>query len=146
MCDYVWADSQDTLIQDCQMSQRKNSTDIISFVARRFQTSDQNLVKPNFVFWGRLHEQKYVQRAIEIFSVVQSHYENAKFKIIGPDGGEMPHLKNLVESKKSFKICTISGPQDMESIINLSKDASFIFKQVSLREWQCQLLRQCSLD
>ena len=79
-----------------------------------------------------MHEQKYVQRAIEIFSVVQSHYENAKFKIIGPDGGEMSHLKNLVESKNLSKSVLFLGPQDMESIINLSKDASFYLQTSKL--------------
>ena len=124
LCDYVWADSNDTLNSRLPNFSKKNSY-IISFVARRFHTSNENLVKPNFIFWGRLHEQKYVQRAIEIFSVVHSHYENAKFKIIGPDGGEMSDLKNLVESKNLSKSIVFLGPQDMESIINLSKDASF---------------------
>ena len=131
MSDYVWADSEDTLNSRLPNFSKKNSN-IISFVARRFQSSNRNLVKPNFIFWGRLHEQKYIHRAIEIFTVVKSHYENATFKIIGPDGGEMSDLKNLVERKNLSKSVIFLGPQDMESIINFSKEASFYLQTSKL--------------
>ena len=84
----LWADSKDTLNSRITTFP-DNNIDVISFVARKFQPLEQNTFKPNFIYWGRLHEQKCISRAINIFSKIQSKYPKAIYTIIGPDGGSL---------------------------------------------------------
>lgn len=131
ICDGIWADSQDTLISRIPSFPLERS-DVISFVARRLEPSRYNENKPDFIFWGRLHEQKCIDRAINIFAKIQSKYHQATFTIIGPDGGELNSLKNLVNKLGITKSINFTGPQDLDSIKAYSNKASFYLQTSKL--------------
>ena len=127
----LWADSKDTL--NSRISSFPGDTsDVISFVARRLQPIAQNTVKPNFIFWGRLHEQKCIERAINIFAIIQSKYPEATYTIIGPDGGELAKLKNQVSEMGIQESVIFTGPQNINSIIEFSSNSSFYLQTSKL--------------
>ncbi|MDG1226130.1 MAG: hypothetical protein P8P11_06220, partial [Burkholderiales bacterium] len=41
----------------------------------------------NFIFWGRLHKHKGLEQSIKIFYDIKGDFPDARFTIIGPDGG-----------------------------------------------------------
>ena len=127
----LWADSKDTLNSRISSYPSGNS-DVISFVARRFQPIKQNTVKPNFIFWGRLHEQKCIERAINIFAIIQSKHPEATYTIIGPDGGELAKLKNQVSKMGIQESVIFTGPQNINSIIEFSSKSSFYLQTSKL--------------
>ena len=127
----LWADSQDTLNSRIP-SFPSDSSDVISFVARRFQPITQNIAKPDFIFWGRLHEQKCIERAINIFAIIQSKYPEATYTIIGPDGGELANLKNQVSEMGIQESVIFKGPQNINSIKEFSSKSSFYLQTSKL--------------
>lgn len=127
----LWADSKDTLNSRITTFP-DNNTDVISFVARKFQPLEQNTFKPNFIYWGRLHEQKCISRAINIFSKIQSKYPKAIYTIIGPDGGSLAKLKNQVNEMGIQESVRFAGPMSINSIKKLSSEASFYLQTSKL--------------
>ena len=124
MCISIWADSKDTLNSRIP-SFPLSKSHVISFVARRLKPLQNRNLKPNFIFWGRLHEQKSISRAIEIFADIQSQYQQATYTIIGPDGGELSHLQKQVKELGIEYAVNFTGPQDLKSIKEFSNNASF---------------------
>jgi len=132
ICDNVWADSRDTLNSRAPGYPHEKS-DVISFIARRLSAKEYtDDPMPNFIFWGRLHEQKCIHRAIEIFSSIKSHFENATYTVIGPDGGELSFLMQQVEKLGIKNSVSFLGPKDLEKIIHLSENASFYLQTSKL--------------
>lgn len=132
ICDSVWADSSDTLHSRAPGYPHEKS-DVISFIARRFNANEHiDVPMPNFIFWGRLHEQKCIHRAIEIFASIKSHYKYATYTLIGPDGGELSSLIQQVEKLGIKNAVKFLGPKDLEAIIDLSKDTSFYLQTSKL--------------
>ena len=88
LADRVWSDSEASW-------QNRLSIDIspkprtISFVTRKIEPLPRCLLAPEFIFWGRLSAQKNLSRALRIFASVRGKYKNARYHIIGPDGGEL---------------------------------------------------------
>tara|TARA_Y100000746_G_scaffold122080_1_gene104627 strand:+ start:1687 stop:2712 length:1026 start_codon:yes stop_codon:yes gene_type:complete len=131
MCTSIWADSNDTLNTRLPNFPEHRS-DVISFVARKLQPQTNNQSQPNFIFWGRLHEQKSIHIALNIFAEIKKQHSEASYNIIGPDGGEMVKLKNLSKKLNIEKNVNFLGPKDFDSIINLSKSASFYLQTSKL--------------
>lgn len=131
ICQGIWADSQDTLNSRLPHF-AKNKSDVISLVARKLNSLDHDDVSPNFIFWGRLHEQKCIDRAIDIFAQIQLVYKKATYTIIGPDGGELSKLKKQVHSKGIVDNVNFTGAKDIQSIINLSRNSSFYLQTSNL--------------
>ena len=132
ICDSVWADSSDTLNSRAPAYPHEKSN-VISFIARRLEAKKHNNdPKPNFIFWGRLHEQKCIHRAIEIFSSIKSHFHNATYTLIGPDGGELPSLIKQVDKLGLKNAVNFIGPKDLDSIIELSEKTSFYLQTSKL--------------
>lgn len=100
ICDVIWADSDSTLNSRIDGNKIKSPTRVISFVTSPSpQTKPSNLCEPNFVFWGRLHRHKGIDRAINFMSELVKLGCNGKFEIWGPDDGELESLTNLVNEK-----------------------------------------------
>jgi len=131
MCTSIWADSNDTLNSRLPNFPEHRS-DVISFVARKFQPQTRHQLQPNFIFWGRLHEQKCIERAINIFAIIQSKYPEATYTIIGPDGGELANLKNQVSEMGIQDSVIFTGPQNINSIIEFSSNSSFYLQTSKL--------------
>ncbi len=132
ICDSVWADSKDTLNSRAPAYPHEKSN-VISFIARRLKAKKCNGVPlPNFIFWGRLHEQKSIHRAIDIFSSIKSYYKNATYTLIGPDGGELPSLMKQVDKLGLKNDVKFLGPKDLNSIIELTEETSFYLQTSKL--------------
>ena len=130
--DSVWADSKDTLNSRAPAYTHKKS-DVISFIARRLKAKKHIAhPMPNFIFWGRLHEQKCIHRALDIFSSIKSHFQNATYTVIGPDGGELSSLIKQVDKLGLKNHVKFLGPKDLDSIINLTEETSFYLQTSKL--------------
>ncbi|MEN8721595.1 MAG: glycosyltransferase family 4 protein [Alphaproteobacteria bacterium] len=122
----AWADSEATLQN--RLKRRIISTRKISFLTNHITAPDRFHLAPSFIFWGRLHAQKNIKRALNIFSAIQSKIPNAKFMIIGPDGGERTKLEALTSSLGIDAAVTFSGALAQEEIFELAKDYTFFLQ------------------
>ena len=53
---------------------------------------------PNLFFWGRIHRQKRLDKAIKLINnIISKGINEVEFLIIGPDCGELTNLKILVK-------------------------------------------------
>lgn len=111
----------------------KNKGRLISFVTERIPVLPSRHVHPVFVFWGRIHKQKGLDRALRIFSAVHAKHQSATFLIIGPDKGDLVRLKGLVNSMNLREFVHFLGGMDFCSIQHVASRASF-YLQTSLLE------------
>lgn len=98
ICDAVWTDSDASVVQRFRRPPRKPVT-TISYLSQRLEPLPGPGGRPPlpvFAFWGRLSPQKNVGRALALFAGVHSARPDARFHIIGPDGGEAAQLRNQV--------------------------------------------------
>lgn len=121
----VWADCHQTLLQRLPRLPSSKGR-VISFVTEHISpAAPQNIVRPSFIFWGRLHEQKSIHRSIHLFSLLCRHYPNAHFTIIGPDSGELSVLKRQVSSLNLSRNVHFLGAMNFSSIRRHAINASF---------------------
>ncbi len=127
----VWADSLETLnsrLPAVNPQQRR----VISFVTRPIKPLPSKPVKAVFIFWGRLHLQKGLARALRIFSAVFRRNEDARFIIIGPDGGDLERLKKLVIRLELTSAVSFNSEMEFDAISELARSASFYFQTSAL--------------
>ncbi|MEH6590015.1 MAG: glycosyltransferase family 4 protein [Halioglobus sp.] len=128
----IWADSQETL--DLRLpSISPSRTRVISFVTRQIAPLPIKPVNPVFIFWGRLHSQKGLDRALGIFSAVHKVFHSARFVIIGPDGGDFSRIEALVTAMGLEDAVQFSGGMNFNAIMQQAGSASF-YLQTSLLE------------
>ena len=73
---------------------------IISFINHRLEPSLRKECNSNFIFWGRLHYQKRLDKAINLFRKLHLINKESKFTIIGPDCGEKSKLNKLISKSR----------------------------------------------
>lgn len=129
--DEIWADSQTTLTARVPRRFRSKSK-VISFLVERSDEVAPRQPLPNFVFWGRLHSQKGLGRAIRLFSQLQGMIPSATFSVIGPDGGELSGLERQIR-EAGIKHVQFVGSMDRAEIFELSQGYSF-YLQTSVDE------------
>jgi len=120
----VWADSQASL-RERFPNLAAGKCRVISFVTRRFDALPAREVSPDFIFWGRIHAKKGLDRALRIFAGVQRHNPAARFWIIGPDGGV---LLSMHEQSKSLELTDkifFLGATTLEEIVHHAQKATF---------------------
>lgn len=120
----VWADSRETLSKrfpDMSPGEGK----VISFVTHRHSPLDLGPVQPVFMFWGRIHPQKGFERALNIFSGVREILPNARFTIIGPDGGDLERIEKLAGNLGIVESVCFLGRLSFDEIALHAKSASF---------------------
>ncbi len=127
----VWADSHETLEQRLPKLQVAQS-DVISFVTSRVEALPIKAVQPTFVFWGRIHMQKGLPRALHIFAAVHAQVPEARFFVIGPDGGELAHLRVIASSLDLGDSVQFLGPMDFAGIRRVAAEASFYLQTSEL--------------
>jgi len=131
----VWGDSQATLDRRLpSLSTGKGC--VISFVTEKIKLPETRVsvsVKPVFIFWGRIHPQKALQRAIHLFARIHFHFKSARFMVIGPDGGDLAALKQLVVVLGIAESVDFMGAMRFEDIQREAAKASF-YLQTSERE------------
>lgn len=132
-CDAVWADSAATI------SSRIGSKEgfvkrVISFVTSSNPESMQkNEFAPRFVFWGRLHNQKGLDRAIRFIQVLTERGCSATFEIWGPDGGEENLLIAQIESAGLTNDIVLNGSANQDELNQIAEQSCF-YLQLSRNE------------
>lgn len=120
----IWADSRATL--DARVPGRlRHRTRVISFQVERQPVPPPRDPAPRFVFWGRLHPQKDVSRAIRLFAMVREQRADAEFLVIGPDGGERAMLERKVDELGLRSAVRFTGGMDRAAIFALARQCSF---------------------
>lgn len=128
----VWADSLQTLEQRLPRLQSAKGR-VISFVTDRIiPASTGAVVRPNFIFWGRIHPQKNLKRAVRIFAGVHARRPDARFVVIGPDGGDLEAVKQQVAEMGLNKVVLFRGSLDFSDIWHEAAAANFYLQTSKL--------------
>lgn len=128
----VWADSNASLNERFPKLDPSKCR-VISFVTHRLDVLPPRSVSPRFIFWGRINLQKGLDRALRIFSELHKHRPDARFWIIGPDGGQLRQIQQLSESLALNDAVCFLGAMNMDEISVYARNASF-YLQTSLTE------------
>jgi glycosyltransferase involved in cell wall biosynthesis len=129
----IWADSYHTLISRLPrlISPRVR---VISFVTEHISpTPSRPCVRPSFIFWGRIHPQKCISRALAIFASVYAKRPDARFLLIGPDGGDLLSVKRQVYDLGLCHCVSYRGALSFADIRNEARNADF-YLQTSVME------------
>lgn len=113
----IWVDSQATLTARAPNGFRGRKR-VISFVTTQEPTPrpEGRDVAPTFIFWGRLHKQKGLDRALRLFAGLSAKLTDARYTIIGPDGGDEQRLKALCRTLQIEHRVHFAGQRNMEEI------------------------------
>jgi glycosyltransferase involved in cell wall biosynthesis len=128
----IWADSGVT-IERRVPSYLRGKGRVVSFLLNRRFLPQQRDPMPEFIFWGRLNSQKGLDRALGLVAAVVGHRRDARFTIIGPDGGNENQLRAQVKELGLSENVVFKGPMGHEDIASASSRASF-YLQTSLVE------------
>ncbi len=129
----IWSDSEKTnsLRSNELKIDPKRPRKIISFIRYKLDCNKTYNLEPNFIFWGRIHKQKRLDKAITLFhSILKTGNNDCKFLIIGPDCGDLSNLKKLVKKLKINKYVFFQKEKNFKEILKISKNYSF-FLQLS---------------
>jgi glycosyltransferase involved in cell wall biosynthesis len=131
LADFVWADSLATLARRLPNLPPAKGR-VISFVTARIAENHARPVRPVFVFWGRIHLQKGLERALAIFAAVREHYPTARFIVIGPDGGDLARVEKLASDLDLTGAVQFLGGVDFSTIAQQASSAGFYLQTSSL--------------
>ena len=131
----IWADSNKTLLnRSKELNIRKKvNKKIISFLKYKIQNKENQIYQCNlkFIFWGRIHRQKRLDKAIKLINnIISKGISEVEFLIIGPDCGELFNLKNITKKLGIKNNIIFKKELPLKEIIKLSKFYSF-FLQLS---------------
>lgn len=129
----IWADSVATINGRLRRTAQREHCRLISFVTRRFEVQPDCKIAPTFIYWGRINEQKGLDRALRIFAEIRSRRSGARFWIVGPDGGALAAIQNLCVELGLAGSVTFKGVASQDQIISYAAQASF-YLQTSLFE------------
>ena len=128
----IWADSAATLNLRVPPN-RQHKGRVISFLLESRSLPEISKPTPEFIFWGRLSQQKGLERALKIFSEILPLAPDAHFKIIGPDHGVENDLKARVEQLGIAKNVSFIGAKSQADIHTIASPSSF-YLQTSIDE------------
>lgn len=99
---------------------------MISFVTERFTPDISRLsAQPSFIFWGRIHPQKGLHRAISLFARICSYRPDARFTLIGPDGGDLYAIQRQILELNISDNVQFRGCLEFPDICREANAASF---------------------
>ena len=127
----VWADSHETLLRRIPELPVSKGCEI-SYVASRIRSLPAHPVEPVFVYWGRIHPKKGLQRALIFFSKVQRQWSDARFLVIGPDDGDLKRISRMVNELGLHQNVQLLGPMNFEQICLKAAKASFYLQTSEL--------------
>jgi glycosyltransferase involved in cell wall biosynthesis len=84
------------------------------------------------VFWGRIHAQKGLGRALRLFAALRSIRTDVQFFVIGPDGGDMARICGLADELGLGSSVQFLGPMDFSQIREVAECASFYLQTSEL--------------
>lgn len=124
LSDEIWVDSISTLNSRVPKS-LNNKGRSISFLVHRISPPRSSEIRPIFVFWGRLHSQKGLTRALRFFAGICKCHPKAVYHIIGPDDGERKALEIEILRLGLDGSVYFHGPKAQRDIFLLAADCSF---------------------
>ena len=127
----VWADSKETLSHRVP-DLKAQKGHVISFVTDRIAALPSSSVRATFVFWGRIHAQKGLSRAVNIFAAIKTRYPTARFWIIGPDGGALGRVQKELSALELGDSVQLLGPKNFAEIQEIAGNASFYMQTSEL--------------
>ncbi len=130
----VWADSEATL-RGRGVAAGKPAR-VISFVTERLEPIAPPRLAPRFVSWGRLSEQKGLDRAVELIALLAARGVDASFTAYGRDDGERAGLVALAERLGVADRVSFPGQVAREERARAAADNAF-FLQLSRYEGMC---------
>lgn len=131
----IWGDSLTTIegrSKELKIDKTKKKK-IISFMRYKLVPNQKADFGPNFIFWGRFHNQKKIDLSLKLFKEISKRIKNSKFILIGPDCGKLKYLKELTKELQLNKKVIFFKEMNLQEIINYSKKSSF-FLQLSEKE------------
>jgi len=122
----IWADSQQTLDQRLPIPDGK-PVRVISFIVERREPVRMETPPPapDFIFWGRLADQKDPLRSIALFEQIREKRPEATLTLIGPDGGLREEIERVVASRGLAEAVRLTGAMDRAGIEQAAAKASF---------------------
>lgn len=132
VADAIWADSASSAGQRLGPAW-SSRTRPISFLTQRIARMAGDRAVPHFITWGRLHQRKRIELALDFFALVHARHPGARFTIIGPDRGEGAMLKAKATALGLQDAVRFAGPADMDQIADHASDCAF-FVQTSRSE------------
>jgi glycosyltransferase involved in cell wall biosynthesis len=120
----IWADSDSTLAARLPAGQRHKGR-VISFLTDRLDRVTQGPAAPRFIFWGRLHPQKGLDRALDVFARLAATRPQARFTVIGPDMGHRRALEARARDLGVAGQVVFTGPMARDAIFALAGDHDF---------------------
>jgi glycosyltransferase involved in cell wall biosynthesis len=127
----IWADSAET---GSRRLPGRSADRVIPFITARLSpTRPAPLVAPRFLYWGRLHPRKDLPRALGLFAAVHRRLPDARFEIIGPDGGARARIEARIAQLGLGDAVTLAGPLDQAAIARRAAGATF-YLQTSREE------------
>ena len=132
----IWADSNKTLLSRCKELNinRDVNKKIISFLKHKTSAKKEGKsyeCNARFIFWGRIHRQKRIDKAIKLVNnIISKGISEVDFLIIGPDCGDLVNLKNIIKNLRIKNNIIFKKELPFKKIIKLSKSYSF-FLQLS---------------
>lgn len=127
----VWADSSDTLTRRI-LGLSADKGRVVSFVTQRLEAIPLRPVRPRFVFWGRIHAQKGLSRALRLVAAVLSIRPDVQFFVIGPDGGDMSRIRGLADELGLGDSVQFLGPMVFSQIREVAECVSFYLQTSEL--------------
>jgi glycosyltransferase involved in cell wall biosynthesis len=115
----VWADSEASMRLRFRRPPRARVA-IIPFLSDHIAPAERRkagaAVEPAFIFWGRLAAQKNLHRALELFRLVRTMRADARFTIVGPDGGQLEELRQWADGAGMAEAVSFTGPMPFDDI------------------------------
>ena len=105
---------------------------VISFITSRIVVLQSKQVRPVFIFFGRIHLQKGLERALKIFAAVFDEQPLASFLVIGPDCGDLARVTELVDKLGLGAAVNFLGPMNFSDIRKVAAEASFFLQTSEL--------------
>jgi glycosyltransferase involved in cell wall biosynthesis len=127
----VWADSRETLMRRLPNIKVREGI-VISFITSRIVVLQSKQVRPVFIFFGRIHLQKGLERALKIFAAVFDEQPLASFLVIGPDCGDLARVTELVDKLGLGAAVNFLGPMNFSDIRKVAAEASFFLQTSEL--------------
>lgn len=125
----VWGDSQASL--HSLSSWYSCPSREISFLANKFDALPNSVVAPMFAFWGRLSAEKNLKRSLGIFRDIRINFEDARYFIIGPDGGMRDEVLALSIEYGIEEAVDILDAVDVSDIPQIVRECSFYLQTSS---------------
>ncbi len=123
----IWADSKSTL--EGRLNSffliKKPPTKVISFILSKITPLKYKSPSPNFIYWGRIHSIKCIDKSIDIFLSIYNKRKDSNFIIIGPDGGDLKRIQSYINSLNSSNSIRILPEKDLSEIIRIANSSSF---------------------